>query len=256
MLLPELGVPFSDPKAIIERVIEVEGDVQRESELGQECDAFCRNVMTTLQNGEVQLRTKRLAIRLCNFFFILGVPNIVELTCSEIRTVDGSDISLPVCAFPARWSTFKTSCISRLQNVQIQRTVLSGVDAVTASHSLAFVSVALNCSLKSQGNGGELCMRKCGFKDVRTTRDRQEIVTRKVLAINLLTTLASKQEFQTHKPRSARTPQLALKQVTPDSPSKSTIPLLSVRKPSVYSALGMNSFHTNRRRLGSVASHT
>jgi hypothetical protein len=39
----------------------------------------------------------------------------------------------------------------------------------------------------------------------------QDIVSRKVFAINLMTALASRQEFQTHKPRLALAPQVLIK---------------------------------------------
>jgi len=45
-----------------------------------------------------------------------------------------------------------------------------------------------------------------------------EVVARKILAINLMIALASRQELQTHQPRSTRAPQPALKQVTPEPP--------------------------------------
>ena len=43
-----------------------------------------------------------------------------------------------------------------------------------------------------------------------------EVVARKIPAINLMIALASRQELQTHKSRSTRTPKPAMKQVTPD----------------------------------------
>ncbi|PVH72161.1 hypothetical protein DL98DRAFT_553311 [Cadophora sp. DSE1049] len=46
----------------------------------------------------------------------------------------------------------------------------------------------------------------------------QEVVARKILAINLMIALASRQELQTHKPRSTRAPQPALKKITPEPP--------------------------------------
>jgi hypothetical protein len=44
----------------------------------------------------------------------------------------------------------------------------------------------------------------------------QDIVSRKVFAINLMTALASRQEFQTHKPRLAPAPQVLIKKERPD----------------------------------------
>jgi hypothetical protein len=43
----------------------------------------------------------------------------------------------------------------------------------------------------------------------------QDIVSRKVFAINLMTALASRQEFQTHKPRLAPAPQVLIKKECP-----------------------------------------
>ncbi len=117
-----------------------------ESELEQECDALCRNVTTTLQDRQVQFCNKRLAVEFdfailfSLVLFASDVPDI-GLTCSGTRPADGLDISFLACAFPARWSTFEISCISRLQSVQVQRTVLGSADIVTASRSLAFVCV-------------------------------------------------------------------------------------------------------------------
>ena len=54
--------------------------------------------------------------------------------------------------------------------------------------------------------------------DLSKDLNPQEIRARKILAVDLMTALSSRQELQTHKPRSTRASLPALKQHTPSPP--------------------------------------
>jgi hypothetical protein len=92
--------------------------------------------------------------------------------------------------------------------------------------------------------------------DLSKVLNPQEVVARKIFAINLMVALASRPELQTHKPRSTRAPKPAPKKSLPNLLCNFKNFPLSVRRLCVYFVWGISSFHTNSGRFASAGFHT
>ena len=55
---------------------------------------------------------------------LIGITGFVEILCGGSGRIDDSNISFCVCAFPARWSDFESSCIILSQTLHIYKAAL------------------------------------------------------------------------------------------------------------------------------------